>query len=511
MRLVILVPSPPDCMAFGARQLSSVLERSGHDVSLVFLRGDVGDHLHDGSYVYQYPASILRDVVEICRGADAIGVSFMSMYWDRAVQVTRAVQEAVGAPVIWGGAHPTVRPEESIRIADYVCVGEGEIATAHWLEALAGRGDPSAVQGIWARVGGEVIDNGTAPEVRDINELPWPDFDTHGHYVSLNGRVVPMTTERMRHVLPRVPFFGGRQAIGMRVMATRGCPHRCTYCASSAHTTMRRRTVESTVEHMAWLAARYPFIDVFYEFDDTFFASSMSWLSEFADRYNSEVGLPWYCQTSPTTLNREKLELLVDHGLVYLEIGVQSGSAEIRELFLRSETEEQVLEATDLLHEYWAQGRLLPPRYHVIVDVPWESSESFQQTVNLFLRVKRPFEIGIASLALFPGTYLNEVARAEGLLTDELTEVYRHPFYIPQPTLLNWIVWASAVEWIDRDLLHRLMSPRALRLLGGGDGMRPTAFSRALFWSTQTLDKVPRATRAFRNHELERILRGLGT
>ncbi|MBN2801279.1 MAG: B12-binding domain-containing radical SAM protein [Deltaproteobacteria bacterium] len=508
MRLVILSPNPPDCMAFGPRQLASVLKAGGHQVSVVFLRGGVGANRFDGEHVYQYPEAVVRDVVEICRGADAVGVSFMSLYWDRAVQLTEAVQRALGLPVIWGGTHPTVRPETSIQIADYVCVGEGEIAVPQWLEALHG-GDPTAVRGVWARVGARVIDNGEAPDLPDLNAIPWPDFDTPGHYVDHRGRVVPMTSARMREVLPRLPFHGGRQAIGMRVMATRGCPHRCTYCASSAQRPMRRRTVESTVAQMRWLKERYPFIEVFYEFDDTFFANSYRWMEEFAAAYKREVGLPWFCQTSPTTLREDKLDLLLDAGLIYCEMGIQSGSEEIKELFLRSETEDQVRAAASLLHRHHTAGRMLRPRYHVITDVPWESADSVRMTLSLLLSLEHPFDLAIGSLVLFPGTWLNEKATAEGLLTDEVRQIYRKPFLHPVPSWLNWLIYAAGQPWIPRPLLRALAQLPANTPLLGGDGLRPTPFTRALHRSSRAAERLPRAMQAVRNRELERILRAL--
>ncbi len=500
MRLVLLSPNPPDCVAFGPRQLSAVLRAAGNECSIVFLRGGVGQHADDGSRAYRYPDSLVQDVLQICRGADAVGVSFISLYWDRAVQLTRAVQEHLGLPVIWGGTHATVRPRTSIRIADYVAVGDGEDALVRWLEALGG-GDPAAIPGIWSRRGDQVVEQGWAPDYMDVQSSPWPDWDTRGHWVDQGERLVPMTTERMREVLPRLPGPGGTQRIAVRVMATRGCPHRCTYCASSAQRAMRRRSPEATVQHMAWLKRRYPFLEAIYEFDDTFMATPMGWLRQFATLYREQVGLPLYCQTSPTTLSRAKLDLLVGAGLVYLEMGVQSGSDEIKQLFQRSESEEQVREAAAMLSEYHAAGKLLRPRYHVIVDVPWEPVQSVLSTVDLLLSLPRPFDLAIGSLVLFPGTELNRRAWAEGLLWDEVSQVYRKPFLRPTPSLVNFLIRASALEAVPRPLLHALARPSTLE---------PTAFSRALHRWADALEWGQRAGEAVGRGDVERLLRVLG-
>ena len=472
MKVVLLSPNPPDCVSFGPRTLAALLRERGIDCSVVFLRGSVKKNRFDGSFVYQYPPSMLADIRAICADADVVGVSFMSLYWDRAVQLTRFVQDTLGKRVIWGGTHPTLRPESSIRIADYVCVGEGEVAFSEWLDRVASGGDLTSVQGIWARdADGTIHRNGEAELVSDLDSIPWPDFDTDGHFVDDGPRVVPMSTEMMYRVLPRLPGPDGTQNIGIRVMATRGCPHRCTYCASSAQTAMRRRSVDSTIAHMRWLKERYPFLQAFYEFDDTFFATPKKWLQGFATRFQAEIGLPWYCQTSPSTLRRDRLEMLCDAGLIWCEMGLQSGSEEIKTLFKRSETDQMVHDAANLLHEFWQQGRILEPRYHIITDVPWESADSVMQTIRMLVDLPRPFSLAIGSLCLFPGTYLNERARADGLLWDEVNQVYRKPFLRPKPNLLNWFIYASQMPWIPRARCRR-RSRRAWWSASGPTGAR---------------------------------------
>ena len=407
--------------------------------------------------------------------------------------------------MIWGGTHPTLRPEQSIRIADYVCVGEGEIALLEWLSRWENGGDCSSVSGIWAREGDTITRNGEAPEVPDINEIPWPDMDTDGHFVNEGPQLVPMSTEMMYRVLPRLPHFNGEQRIGVRVMATRGCPHRCSYCASSAQNTMRRRTVESTIQHLEWIKQRYPFIETVYEFDDTFFANSYSWLDEFATKYQERIGLPWHCQTSPSTLTRKKMDLLVSSGLVFCEMGIQSGSTEIKQLFRRSETEDQVHRAANILNEYFDRGLLIRPRYHIITDNPWESNESVLMTVRMLLNLPRPYELAIGSLCLFPGTALNELAYADGLLWDEVSQVYRKPFLKPEPTLLNWLIYASGIDWIPRGLLRPLAEEDRLERLRAFGAFEANTISRTLHLSTNLLDRIPRALDAIRTRDSERI------
>lgn len=507
MKIVILAPNPPDCVSFGPRQLASLLNQNGHNCQVVFLRGSVKQNKFDSSFVYQYPDAMIGDIVEICKDADVVGVSFMSLYYDRGVQLTKEVKAAYpDKPVIWGGTHGSLRPEMSLEHADYVAVGEGEISFTEWLKRLAEGGDLDSCPGIWTKVDGEIVDNGEGQNIDDLNSIPWPDMDTNGHYVDDGGRIVDMSTEMMRKVLPRLPYFDGQVHIGIRFMATRGCPHRCTYCASSAQTPMRRRTVESTIQHIEWLVERYPFLETVYEFDDTFFATKFSWLKEFAASYKERIGLPWHCQTSPTTLNRKKLDLLIDAGLVYCEMGVQSGSEEIKSLFKRSESEDQVVKAAELLHGYYLEGKIQTPRFHIITDVPWESPESVLMTINMLLKLPRPFKLAIGSLCLFPGTYLNERAHEDGILWDEINQVYRKPFLYPEPNMLNWLIYASGVNWVPQDLLKKIANnPSLMESVSPDSGTTTNRITRGIHKATAILDKVPRTLDALRNRDFDRI------
>ncbi|MBT3223952.1 MAG: radical SAM protein [Proteobacteria bacterium] len=287
-------------------------------------------------------------------------------------------------------------------------------------------------------------------------------------------------------------------------MATRGCPHKCTYCASTGP--QRRRSVDSTIEQLQWIIRRYPFVQTIYEFDDTFFANRQSWLRHFANAYSQNIGLPWHCQTSPSTLNRAKLDFLVDSGLVYCEMGVQSGSDETRTLYGRAESDDQVRAAAALLHQYHLSSKIMRPRYHVITDNPWESEANVLTTVNLLLDLPRPFDLAIGSLCLFPGTQLNRKAIAEGLLWDESLQVHRKPFLLPQANFLNWLIVASATDWLPKPLLRRLAHPSVVRQMGGAQVSTRT---RLLHGSTNAGNHLPRATEILRHRDLRRLLGAL--
>ena len=64
--------------------------------------------------------------VDFDTDADLIGISFMTFNAPRAYEIADTFRLQKGKPVILGGYHPSCLPEEAIRHADAVCIGEAE-------------------------------------------------------------------------------------------------------------------------------------------------------------------------------------------------------------------------------------------------------------------------------------------------------------------------------------------------------------------------------------------------
>ncbi|HXZ44170.1 MAG TPA: cobalamin-dependent protein, partial [archaeon] len=59
------------------------------------------------------------------RGYDLVGITAMTPLAPKAYRIANAYR-SLGVPVIMGGYHPTVLPDEAIEHADSVCIGEAE-------------------------------------------------------------------------------------------------------------------------------------------------------------------------------------------------------------------------------------------------------------------------------------------------------------------------------------------------------------------------------------------------
>ncbi len=149
---------------------------------------------------------------------DVVAFSVTSFSYHNALKIASQIrQESAGIPLVYGGVHPTLMPEETIKnsLVDAICIGEGEDAFKEYLDSLGAGRDPSQVAGIWYKDRkGEIIRNPLRPYRQDLDSLPFPNWDYWEieKYLKLNES-----------------FVGA-----LRIFTSRGCPYNCTFCSNPA-------------------------------------------------------------------------------------------------------------------------------------------------------------------------------------------------------------------------------------------------------------------------------------
>jgi len=511
-RITLLAPTPPDCSAFGVRSLSASLRAAGTPTRIVFLPGAMGRLRPDGGFAYAYTRKELAAVKDLCAGSALVGVSVMTPFFDRAAALSAAVRQG-RSPVVWGGVHATLRPAEALAHADFVCVGEGETALA---ALAAGQALPPGIYGRDGAAARAPSDFVPAPLAADLDSLPPFDFSCQEHYlVGPNQDARPLDAQLMDRLLPVVPGPGGRLRRVYRTMADRGCPHHCAYCnvpsvkalhASDPAPFFRHRSPEHVVAEIEAAQRRFPSMEAVQFFDDTFFAKPLTWFEDFAALYARRVGLPFYCQASPATLDERKLDRLLDAGLCFVEMGVQTGSEKMRRIFRRNVSNRRIEACARMIAA--RRTRLLPPVYHVIIDSPWETQEDLLDTVRLLAALPKPYGLAISSLVLFPGSELQARALAEGRLQDETAEVYRRPFHVPpHRTYAGFLLYLLSFRDFPAPLARLLLRPGLTSWFGR---VEPVRFYRLGYGLGETCRLVGKGVRALARGDWRRITAWLG-
>jgi len=487
---VTLISPYPDITAFGLRTLSSYLRANGHRTRLIFLPDPFGDDLLHG--VKRYEDSVLDQVVSLCEGSDLIGMTLMTNFFDGAVQVTERIKRDLATPVVWGGVHPTIRPEESLEHADLACVGDGEEALLELADRMAAGEDYSSTRNIWLKAAGRIVRNPVRPLSADLDVYPLPDYSLVDHHVLHDGRVQPLTEELTKLFLSRGTVSNYLRRIGYQTMTGRGCPHKCTYCINDAIKTiyggegyLRWRSTGHVMEELLWVKEHMPWVGFVWISDDAFFARNVKALEEFCREYKEKIGLPFSCLASPLTVTEEKMGMLVDAGLIYVQMGIQTGSARIQELFNRKAmSNERVLRAVGTINRY--KDRMFPPSYDFILDTPYETDRDVIESLKLIAEFPKPFQLQPFALVLYPGTKLHEMAMRDGRIRDERREVYAKSYTMREPNYLNLLMTLAKRGTFPRPLLKALVSSPLVNVLNARP-LRP--FFRWLYRFLEAIHK----------------------
>ena len=417
--------------AVGIRILSSVLKQQGHQTQLIFLPTMKDIHRRAIGGIYSYNSDVMEKIIALCQESHLIGISLMTHHYTIAKVFTQQLKSRLEAPVIWGGIHPTVNPEESLETADLVCVGEGESSVPELISRMSNGQDITDIPGIWMKRNGNLISNGPGPLAQELDILPFPDYTFNDHHLTVNDVLQPMTVENWHyHILKFFPplNMNNPPKPAYQIISARGCPFVCTFCGETPLSVktygrryFRKRSIDNVIAELEWIRDSFPFIGEICFCDDTFASRRLAEIKDFTEQYKKKIKMPFYILVTPANVVKDKFDLLVDAGLTNVGMGIQSGSSRIIQLYKREHcaSVELSLRAAHLLNSY--KDRLLP-YYDFIVENPYETREDLLDTVKLLVELPPPYVTRVYALSFFPGTPLYEKASADGILYDGMYE-----------------------------------------------------------------------------------------
>jgi len=462
MKITLISPYPDIC-CFGLRTMSSFLKQQGHHTKLIFLPDVYRENIPAGAARYDDHA--LNGIIPLCEDSDIIGITLMTNFFESAVQITNKIKSKLDKPVIWGGVHPTIRPEESLEYADIACVGEGEEAICELLNRMGKKEPYHDTKNMWFKKDGEIIRNSVRELIRNLSVYPAPDYCLDEQYLMHEGRVQQLSPDILKISLERSQISQYCDLrFGYQSMTSRGCPHKCTYCANDAlknlyggKNYLRWRSVDHVINELLWAKQELPYITHIWFSDDSFFARKSADIEDFCTQYKDKINLPFSALASPLTLTEKKMELMVDAGMILIQMGIQTGSEKMLELYNRKQmARERTLKAAGIINKY--KDKMLPPLYDFLLEGPDETDEDTMETIRFISRIPKPFHLQVFSLVLYPGTELYRKAKEDGRITDERTQVYGKRLKKPKPSYLNMVMLVLSHGKIPSGLLRFLVS-----------------------------------------------------
>ena len=441
----LLISLQSNAYVTGLKYIAANVRASGHDAQILLLPG--------------YLDTCLNPAIEnFIKGynPDLIGIGLMSIEFYPAKNLSRLLREKFSVPIIWGGVHAVISPEECLKYADYVCCGEGERAVVLLLEHLRDKGNkiPSEIPNIWLNDNGKIIRRTLASPEANLDSLPFQEYLPEYFFGFHKNKIYNF--KQNPSLFRKYALYGGTCHM---MITTRGCPFKCGYCANSylAHVygkKVRERSVGNCMEELKEVK-KDPYVLYINFEDDCFFAHSKEWIQEFCTEYKKHIHLPFIVRAIPTMLDREKLFMLKRAGLSMVVMGVQSGSDRVNfEVYDRKVRFSTVRKAAEIISKSKAA-----PFYEMIVDNPYETENDEIETINSMASLKRPYIISLAHLTFFPGTPLTAKAIKDNI-ADQDAYLYRYMVKIDK-TYSNKLL--GITPYIPHFLINYLNRPEISR------------------------------------------------
>jgi anaerobic magnesium-protoporphyrin IX monomethyl ester cyclase len=330
--------------------------------------------------------------------------------------------KALGMPVVWGGVHATIMPEEVLKedYVDFVVINEGEETIQELSRMLAGQipADFGAVRGLaWKAQAGDPATENLLAQVT-VAEGGWRIVvNPERHFIQELDRFRPRWD-----LIPveRYLIQSGPYDRALPVYISRGCPFRCGFCYNEVvmKRTWRQHSDEFVIEQVQWLRDHFQINAVDYA-DDYLFGRIKP-----MQRLVEKVGMPWSGQVRVQLLKPEFVRWMRDTGCQWVNIGAESGSQAVLDSMHKDQKAEQI---------EWGVRNLVEIAPHIeanlsfIVGLPEENEVERKVTFDLIERLAAMSPKARCSVCVYmpyPGTPLWPEALKRG--------------YVPPPNQEGW-------------------------------------------------------------------------
>jgi anaerobic magnesium-protoporphyrin IX monomethyl ester cyclase len=306
--------------------------------------------------------------------------------------MARLAKERIGAFTVMVDTHVTVFHQELVSepFVDAAVRGEFEVAVPEIADVLNRGGDLSRVPGVTWKRDSAVTVNADRPLIKDLDELPWPDRDL----VPAEQYIVGLRTQD--------PCF--------MVMASRGCPFRCTFCLwvpVMFNNKVRFRDVEKVVDEIVELQRRYRAREVFFH-DDTvnITVRRVEEICHAILRRGVKIG--WIANFRADQTTPELFRLMKRAGCTKILLGVESGSQRLLDETIDKEITLQEVEDTIR----WAKQAGIRVHCTYSLGAPGETRQTLKETLD-FIKKTEPDDIQVSLMTPIPGTPFYEKVKHE--------------------------------------------------------------------------------------------------
>ncbi|MHA1344456.1 MAG: B12-binding domain-containing radical SAM protein, partial [Promethearchaeota archaeon] len=296
------IPSYP----LGLLYLAAVLQRAGHRVKIIDF------------YLYDIQYSDINIVISKYK-PDLIGLTAVSRFYNEMKRICKAITANV--PIVLGGVHPSSLPEVTLREnnAEFLIIGEGEMTILELVDYIEKGGDLTKINGLAYKENGKIIINPPRAPIKNLDDLPFPAWD-----------LLRLESYNTAFKSGYKGFFDYTEF--MPIITSRGCPFRCTFCASTFFwgSSIRFRSIRNIIKEIEYDISHYN-VKNFEIWDDNFTINRKRVIEFCKEIIKRKISASFYLVNGIRldTLTRPLIKLMKLAGFRGVAISPESGSQEI--------------------------------------------------------------------------------------------------------------------------------------------------------------------------------------
>ena len=345
-----------------------------------------------------------------------VGITANTPQVKQAWRTAKAIKEVHDCPVVLGGPHVSVLPEESCEkpYVDIVVRGEGEdawIDISNRLEVYLAEHAEYHTEAFlhteneifddclgltFKTSDGRIHNNPDREAIADLDSLPWPAY----HLFKM---------ENYTNLQPATDHVDGARSFS--IMTSRGCPYRCTFCSQSIMPIKwRSRSAESVLAEWRHLVEDLGAEEIGILDDSA--NIRVKRLQEIAHLLieNKLNHVPWIFVNGirANLASKELLGLLKQAGLRRTAFGVETGDEEILLSIDKKVDHDTIRQAFKNAKEVGLETIAF-----MIIGLPGETRETMQKTIDFAIELD-PLIANFSMMTPYPGTKVYEIVKRQG-------------------------------------------------------------------------------------------------
>lgn len=352
--------------------------------------------------------------------ADVICIYTMTSNTPRAYQLAHILKKEYKKRIIIGGMHASALPEEALRYADQVVIGEAETVIVDLIEG---------------NIKEKIVE---APPVQNLDQIPFPDYS-----------------------ILKTPCEVAN------LMTSRGCPFKCIFCTTSRmFHPYRQRTPDNVIEELE-MYKRMEFKYV--NFEDDNFTANRERAKEILTKMiqnNLVFKETFFFGRTDLAKDEELLALLRDAHLNRVLIGIESLNQASLDYIDKKQKIEDIEYCGKMLEKY--KIRLISS---IVLGLDYDTKEDIRKAVEFSKKINA-YQLQPAILTPYPGTPLYKQFEEEGRILIKDWQYYDMMNVVFEPN--NMSPWELELEFFKavNDFYNFSGAMKMFKIFGFEAGMR---------------------------------------